>query len=76
MFTQGTIVNSIRSQKYCNCFCCGVIVFDRCDITNDEFVPIYYLEALDLESWIFLDVVFSMFAFSSVNTIVDKINLS
>lgn len=73
MFTQGTVVTSIRSKKYFNCCCYGVVVSARCDIANDKILKIYYIEAIDLESWIFSDVGFSLIVSSIVNTVVDKL---
>lgn len=73
MLTQGSIVMSVRSKKYPNCNCYGVIISARCDIANRKIEKIYYLEALDLKSWIFSDVCFSILVLQKINPIIDKL---
>lgn len=54
--TQGTVINSIRSKKYSDCICFGIIISARCDIANDKVQKFFYLESVDLKSWIFSEV--------------------
>ena len=58
MLTQGSIVTAIRSNKYHDFPCYGVIISARCDIANKKIEKIYYLEALELKKWIFSNVCF------------------
>ena len=39
--TQGTVITSIRSQKYKNQSCYGIIISARCDIANNKISKIY-----------------------------------
>lgn len=72
-FTQGTIISSIRSKKYFDCYCYGVVISARCDIANDKITKIYYVEALDLENWIFSNVGFGLIISPLVNSIVENL---
>lgn len=50
--TQGTLITSIRSEKYCGINCFGIVITARCDLANNKIQKIFYLEAIELEKWI------------------------
>lgn len=50
--TQGTIINGIRSERYPNIPCYGVIISARCDIANCKIPKIHLLSALSVGQWI------------------------
>ena len=81
--TQGTVITSIRSQKYKNQSCYGIIISARCDIANNKISKIYYLEAVSLEDWIVSETGFKMITKSTlgninsqIESILKKANLS
>ncbi len=51
-FTQGTIIETIRSQKYPGIRCKGVVITARCDLFQDKVKFFHCLTALTLEDWI------------------------
>ena len=81
--TQGTVITSIRSQKYKNQSCYGIIISARCDIANNKISKIYYLEAVSLEDWVVSETGFKMITKSTlgninsqIESILKKANLS
>lgn len=50
--TQGTLITSIRSEKYDGINCFGIVITARCDLANNKIQKIFYLEAIELEKWI------------------------
>ena len=51
-FTQGSIICSIRSEKYPGTRCYGIIISARCDIAQTKVEKIYLLTAVDAKEWI------------------------
>lgn len=51
-FTQGTIIEDIRSEKYKGVRCKGVVITARCDIANQKVYNIHYLSALEMKDWL------------------------
>ena len=51
-FTQGTILHGIRSERFPDVSCSGVIITARCDIAQCKTTKFYYLLAMDVQSWI------------------------
>lgn len=49
---QGTVIYGIRSNKYPECACYGVIITARCDIAQRKVPKYYYLVAVDAELWL------------------------
>lgn len=49
---QGTIIYGLRSQKYPDSHCYGIIVTASCDIANDKVSKFYYLLGIDASEWI------------------------
>ncbi len=49
---QGDIIFGVRSEKYPEFSCYGVVVSASCDIANSKVGKIYYLTALPFEQWI------------------------
>lgn len=50
--TQGTILCSIRSDKYPTTRCYGIIISAMCDIAQGKVDKIYLLTAIDAKEWI------------------------
>lgn len=48
---QGTIIYGIRSDKYPNLRCYGVIITASCDIAQQKVSKLYYLLAIDAKEW-------------------------
>ncbi len=51
--TQGSIIADIRSEKYDNLRCKGIIISARCDFAQDKIKQFHYLSAMDIKDWIF-----------------------
>lgn len=49
---QGTVIYGIRSRKYPDCACYGIIITARCDIAQRKVPKYYYLVAADADSWL------------------------
>lgn len=49
---QGDIIFGVKSEKYPEFSCYGVVVSASCDIANSKVGKIYYLTALPFEQWI------------------------
>ena len=49
---QGTVIYGIRSKKYPECACYGIIITARCDIAQRKVPKYYYLIGVDAESWL------------------------
>ncbi|MDN0032241.1 hypothetical protein QVN85_04935 [Oscillibacter valericigenes] len=49
--TQGTIIYGIRSNKYCDIPCRGIVISARCDLEQCKIPTIYLLSALTVEQW-------------------------
>lgn len=52
-FTQGTIIEDIRSKKYPGIRCKGVVISARCDLEQDKIRQFHCLTALSMDDWIF-----------------------
>ena len=52
-FTQGTMIEHIRSEKYKNIRCIGVVISARCDIAQKKISLFHCLTALQLSDWIY-----------------------
>lgn len=52
-YTQGTIIQFIRSKKYPGIKCYGVVITARCDIANNKISQIHCLSALGIRDFIF-----------------------
>lgn len=50
--TQGSIINGIRSEKYPNISCLGIVISARCDLANCKINKAYLITALNAEQWI------------------------
>lgn len=71
--TQGSVVSELRSDKYNDCHCYGIIISARCDIANNKIQKIYYLEAIDLESWLFSKIGFDLLIKGEINILNDRL---
>lgn len=50
--TQGSIIADIRSDKYSNVRCKGIVISARCDFAQDKIKQFHYLSAMNIEDWI------------------------
>lgn len=50
--TQGTIITGIRSDKYLDTRCHGIVISARCDLENCKISKIYYLIAIPSDDWL------------------------
>lgn len=73
MLTQGSIVTSVRTKKYDDCKCYGVVISARCDIANKKIEKIYYLEAIEFKDWITSGVCSSIVISQKVKNVADKL---
>lgn len=66
-FDQGTIIYGLRSEKYPDQACYGVVISARCDIANCKIRRLYYLIAVEVTEWLVSDEGFEMAIGSSRN---------
>lgn len=52
MLTQGTVFSGLRSKKYPDVRCYGIVITARCDLFNSKVDKIFYLLALPYEKWL------------------------
>ena len=52
-YSQGTIIQYIRSAKYPSIRCCGIVITARCDIANKKTTHIHVLSAMSVKDFIF-----------------------
>lgn len=55
---QGSIIYGLRSDKYPEKACMGIVISARCDIANRKIKKLYYLTALQVKDWLISDVGF------------------
>ncbi len=58
--TQGSIIADIRSEKYDNLRCKGIIISARCDFAQDKIKQFHYLSAMDIKDWIFEELYYTI----------------
>ena len=49
---QGTLIYGMRSEKYPEQACYGIVISARCDIANCKIRRLYYLIAVGVEEWL------------------------
>ncbi len=49
---QGSIIYGIKSSKYLNMPCYGIIITASCDIANQKVSKYYYLLGIDVDNWL------------------------
>ena len=52
-FTQGTIIEYIRSTKYPEIKCQGIVISARCDLAQEKINQFHCLSAMNIEEWIY-----------------------
>lgn len=52
-FTQGTIIENMRSKKYPGIRCQGIVISARCDLAQEKINFFHCLMALPIEDWIY-----------------------
>lgn len=57
-FTQGSIIANIRSLRYPNIKCKGIVISARCDLAQHKIKYFHCLSAMEIEEWIY-EVLFS-----------------
>ena len=71
--TQGTIITGVRSDKYSNIRCNGVVISARCDLANCKISKIYYLIAVPSDDWLLSDEGFNIVLSQRQNDLEDKL---
>lgn len=71
--TQGTIITGVRSDKYSNIRCNGVVISARCDLANCIISKIYYLIAVPSDDWLLSDEGFNIVLSQRQNDLEDKL---
>ena len=71
--TQGTIITGVRSDKYSNIRCNGVVISARCDLANCKISKIYYLIAVPSDDWLLSDERFNIVLSQRQNDLEDKL---
>lgn len=59
-FTQGTIISNVRSRKYTEIKCKGIVISARCDLAQNKIQTFHYVTALPLEDWIFEELYYRL----------------
>lgn len=67
VLTQGTVITSMRSQKYKDANCFGIVISARCDLANCKTSKIYYLTAISVDDWLLSDEGFKEVLSSNIN---------
>lgn len=57
---QGTIIQGIRSERYADTPCFGIIISARCDIANEKIHKLYYLVGVEAQVWFATNYGFSV----------------
>lgn len=52
-FTQGTIIEYIRSAKYPDIKCQGIVISARCDLAQEKINQFHCLSAMNIEEWVY-----------------------
>lgn len=71
--TRGTIITGVRSDKYSNIRCNGVVISARCDLANCKISKIYYLIAVPSDDWLLSDEGFNIVLSQRQNDLEDKL---
>lgn len=71
--TQGTIITGVRSDKYSNIRCNGVVISARCDLANCKISKINYLIAVPSDDWLLSDEGFNIVLSQRQNDLEDKL---
>ena len=71
--TQRTIITGVRSDKYSNIRCNGVVISARCDLANCKISKIYYLIAVPSDDWLLSDEGFNIVLSQRQNDLEDKL---
>lgn len=75
--TQGTIITGVRSDKYPDTRCNGIVISARCDLENCKISKIYYLIAIPSDDWLLsnegFDVVLSQRRNELENTVQTRL---
>ena len=56
---QGTVLFGLRSEKYPNSRCFGIIIKASCDIANCKVSKLYYLQAFSVKDWFCTEFAYS-----------------
>lgn len=72
--TQGAVITAIRSKKYFDCNCFGIVISARCDIANNKISKVFYLEAIPLGEWVFSNEGFILLIDKKINSIINQLN--
>lgn len=71
--TQGTIISGIRSEKYPDTVCSGIVISARCDLANCKVHNVYYLVAIPVREWLLSDEGFHTVLTGRINDLENKL---
>ena len=71
-FTQGTIIEYVRSVKYPNIQCAGIVISTRCDLAQEKISQFHCLSGMNIDEWIY-EVLFQNVAYERKNNIFGNI---
>lgn len=71
-FTQGTIIEYIRSVKYPNIKCEGIVISAKCDLAQEKISQFHCLSAMNIDKWIY-EVLFENVVYERKNSILGNI---
>lgn len=71
-FTQGTIIEYVRSVKYPNIKCEGIVISARCDLAQEKISQFHCLSAMYIDEWIY-EVLFENVIYERKNNISGNI---
>lgn len=70
---QGTIFCGIRSEKYPNLQCYGVVISASCDIANEKIKKIYYLLGISASEWFCTEASYRVVYQEKRKNVLDKL---
>lgn len=70
---QGSILFGIRSEKYPNSCCFGVVISASCDIANCKVPQFYYLVAVDAADWFSTGVGYNQVYDEKIKSLLSKL---
>lgn len=71
-FTQGTIIEYVRSVKYPGIRCEGIVISARCDLAQEKINYFHCLSAMNIDKWIY-EVLFENVVYERKNNIAGNI---
>lgn len=71
---QGSIIYGLKSKKYPECKCYGVIITASCDIANSKVSKYYYLIGVETDDWFRSEYCFNILFTKEIQKLIDTYN--